>query len=373
MPFSFWCQLILWMSLALPVYAYVGYPILLLLLRPWFQRPIDKQPIQPSVSLLVTAYGEGEIVADKIRNILALDYPPDKLEVVIACDGPRNGTAQYAQQAAAGTAIKVIAYPVNRGKIASLNATVPQLQHDLIVFSDAAAMLKSDSLRRLVASYADPQVGAVSGKYRVIQPDQVDIGQSEDFYWKYETFLKVIESELSSTLGGHGHLHSIRRELYPFPAPGTINDDYVIPVSVLGKGYRAVYEPLAIVYEEAREMAGFGRRVRVMAGNIQQIREIRTVLNQPLPLFFFLSHKVSRLAVPFCMVAALLVNLLLLDQPFYRALLVAQAAFYSLAIAGCWVPFPKLLMLPYYFCMINLATFVGAYYAATSLRKMSWK
>jgi cellulose synthase/poly-beta-1,6-N-acetylglucosamine synthase-like glycosyltransferase len=373
MSLELFCQAVIVVGLALPFYAYAGYPLLLLAMRPFLQRPIQKQPFEPTVSLLITAYGEGELVAEKIRNVRLLDYPQDKLEVVVACDGPKNDTAEFAQAEAEGSPVRVIAYPVNRGKIASLNSSVPQLKNDIVVFSDASAMLYPDSLRKLMENFADPTVGAVSGKYKVVKADEVHIGQSEDFYWKYETFLKVVESELSSTLGAHGHLHAIRRDLYPFPPPGTINDDYVIPVSVLGKGYRAVYEPQAIVYEQAVEMAGFGRRIRVMAGNIQQVREIRSVLTRPLPLFFFLSHKVSRLAVPFGMLAALIANLFLLDIEFFRYLFFAQAAFYALAAIGTFVPLPKLLLLPYYFCMINVATFFGAYYAIVSLRKMSWK
>jgi cellulose synthase/poly-beta-1,6-N-acetylglucosamine synthase-like glycosyltransferase len=171
-------------------------------------------------------------------------------------------------------------------------------------------------------------------------------------------------------------LHAIRRNLYPVLSPGTINDDYIIPVSVLSKGYRAVYEPAAIVYEEAREMTGFGRRVRIMAGNLQQIREIRGLLwpLQLLPLFFFLSHKVSRLLVPFAMVAALVANLWLLDQPLYQLLFVGQAAFYAIALLGTMFKLrPKAIMLPFYFCMINAATFFGLYHALTSRRRMAWK
>jgi poly-beta-1,6-N-acetyl-D-glucosamine synthase len=374
MPLDFFYQAVVWIGLGLPVYAYAGYPILLLLLRRLgVRRPIRKASIEPGVSLVITAYGEGELVAEKIRNVQKLDYPAGQLEVVISCDGPKNNTAEFAQQAAAGTNVRVIAYPVNRGKIAALNATVSQLSHEIVVFSDASAMLDSDSIRLLVENFADPEVGAVSGTYKVMRAEDVDIGKSEDFYWKYETALKMLESELSSTLGSHGHLHAIRRQLYPFPAPGTINDDYVIPVSVLDKGYRAVYDPRAVVREEAREMTGFGRRVRIMAGNIQQIREIRSVLRRPLPLFFFLSHKICRLAVPFGMVAALAANLFLLDWVVYRWLLAGQVAFYLLALTGWAVRLPKLLMLPYYFSMINAATFIGAYYAATSLRKMAWK
>lgn len=371
---------IFWLGIAIPVYAYLGYPIVLLLLRRVIHRKVRRADIDPSISLLIPAYNEAESIEKKIRNSLSLDYPREKLEIVVACDGPKDNTAQLAQSLANSPEcegrVRVLAYPVNRGKIPTLNAAVPELSGEIIVFSDASAFLYRDSLRILVRNFADPDIGAVSGKYTVVKADEVDIGKSEDFYWKYETFLKVQESELASTLGGHGHLHAIRSHLYPFPPPGTINDDYVIPVSVLGKQMRAVYEPKAIVYEEAREMTGFGRRVRIMAGNVQQIREIKGVLKpfRPLPLFFFLSHKVVRLLVPFGMVAALIANLFLLDQPLYLALFIGQALFYAMAIAGTFIQLkPKLLMLPFYFCMINASIFFGVYHALTSRKKMAWK
>jgi cellulose synthase/poly-beta-1,6-N-acetylglucosamine synthase-like glycosyltransferase len=369
-------EIVFWTAVAAPVYAYLGYPLTLVLLRLVIYHKVRKHPIEPLVSLLIPAYNEADVIEQKIRNSLALDYPPDKLEIVIACDGPKDGTAGIARRAAAGTSIRILEYPVNRGKIPTLNAAVRELRGEIVVFSDAAAMLYPDSVRNLVANFADPEVGAVSGKYTVIRADEVDIGKSEDLYWKYETYLKTQESELSSTLGAHGHLHAIRRELYPFPAPGTINDDYVIPVSVLAKQYRAVYEPAAIVYEAAREMTGFGRRVRIMAGNLQQIREIKGLFSplQPLLLFFFLSHKAIRLMVPFAMVAALVANLFLLGSPVYFALLCAQAGFYGLALVGtAWRLKPKILMLPFYFCMINAAVFFGLYHALTSRRRMAWE
>ncbi len=222
-----------------------------------------------------------------------------------------------------GPRVRVLDFPDNRGKIPTLNDGVREAHGEIVVFSDATALLYPDSLRWLMMSFADPKVGAASGRYTVIRADEVGIGKSEDFYWKYETYLKVLESQLDSMLGAHGHLHAIRRDLYPYPPPGTINDDYIIPVSVLSKGYRAVYEPKAVVYEEAREMTGFGRRVRIMAGNLQQLREIRGLLRpfRLLPLFFFLSHKVSRLVVPFAMVAALVASCTVIASPFYRALL----------------------------------------------------
>lgn len=364
-----------WLSLGVSVYAYLGYPATLLLIRLVMHRPVRRRPIEPSVSLLVAAYNEEHVIADKIRNSLALDYPPDKLETVIACDGPRDRTAQIACGMADGVRIRVLDFPVNRGKVAALNDAVTQLRGEIVVLSDASAMLYPDAVRRLVTNFADPDVGAVSGKYMVVKAGEVAIGKSEDFYWKYETFLKCRESELASTLGGHGVLNGIRKELYPFPPPGTINDDYVIPISVLKRGYRAVYDPAAIGYEAAQEMSGFGRRIRIARGNIQQIREIRGLLSplRPLPLFFFLSHKALRLAVPLAMVITLLSNAFLLGSPFFSAVFCLQLAFYLLAAVGArWQPRPKLLALPYYFTMINAAVFVGLYQILVR-RRMAWK
>lgn len=370
-------ETLFWIAVAVPVYAYLGYPVVLLLLRTLIHRRVRKQPFVPMVSLLIAAYNEADTIEQKIRNSRELDYPPEKLEILIACDGSKDGTPEVARHVAGGAAsVRVLEYPLNRGKVLTLNSAVGEARGEILVFSDATSILYRDALRRLVENFADPAVGAASGKYTVIKADEVAIGKSEDFYWKYETFLKTQESELSSTLGSHGHLHAIRKHLYPFPAPGTINDDYVIPVSVLAKGFRAVFEPSAVGYEEAREMTGFGRRVRIMAGNLQQLREIGGLI-APLrlfPLFFFLSHKVGRLLVPFAMPAALAANLFLLGSPFYRALFYAQAAFYALALAGTRLKLqPKALLLPFYFCMINLATFFGLYRALTSRRRMVWK
>ena len=373
-------QILFWLVIAIPVYAYIGYPATLLILRLIIHRAVEKREITPRVSLLVPAYNEESNIERKIRNSLAIDYPGDLLEVVVACDGSKDNTPQLAKALArsdeTGGRVRVLDFPVNRGKIVTLNAAVRELRGEIIVFSDASAILNPDALRKLIRNFADRRVGAVSGKYTVIKPNEVNIGASEDFYWKYETFLKTQEAELSSALGGHGHLHAIRAELYPFPPPGTINDDYIIHASVIAKGWRAVYEPEAVIREEAHEMTGFRRRIRIMAGNVQQLREIRPLLKpvRPLPIFFFLCHKGLRLVVPFAMIAAFIVNLFLLDRPLYRTIFALQIVFYLLAIAGSLVRLrPKFLMLPYYFSMINAAAFLGAYYAFTDLRQMRWK
>jgi len=373
-------QIVFWLAVAVPLYAYFGYPLTLFLLPLLLHRTIAKKPITPRLSLLIPAYNESSNIEKKIVNSLALDYPAELLEIVVACDGSKDDTPERAKRMAgrpeARGRIRVLDYPVNMGKIMVLNTAVRELSGEIIVFSDTSAILNPNALRLLVRNFADPKVGSVSGKYTVIKPHEVDIGGSEDFYWKYETLLKTQESKVGSAIGGHGHLHAIRRELYPFPPPGTINDDYIIHASVIAKGWRAAYEPEAVIREEAKEMTGFGRRIRIMAGNIQQLREIRPLLRpfRPLPVFFFLCHKALRLVVPFAMIVAFFTNIFLLHYVVYQVLFAAQIAFYVLALLGCYVRLrPKLLMLPYYFTMINASAFLGVYYVLTGMKRMPWK
>lgn len=369
-------EIVFWASAAFVVYAYVGYPLVV-----WgLARAVRRQPrtaaIEPAVSLLIAAYNEAAVIGAKLRNTIALDYPADKLEIVIASDGSTDGTAALARAAATAAGdparppVRVLEFERNRGKIQVLNDAVPQLGGDLVVFSDASSMLRPDALRALVAHFADPSVGAASGVYHVRNKDAAALGRQEDLYWKYETFLKRQEAALGTLTGAHGSLYAMRRSLYPFPPPGTINDDFVIPTSVLQHGKRIAYEPAAIACEEAHEMAGFGRRVRITAGNIAQLREARSLVSRPFALFCFLSHKAGRVFVPVALVAMLVANALLAAQPFYAVLLAGQLAFYALAVAGAIGRLPwKPLRLPCYFCMINAAFFVWAWQRVTGARR----
>jgi cellulose synthase/poly-beta-1,6-N-acetylglucosamine synthase-like glycosyltransferase len=361
-------RLIFWFSAAFIVYAYVGYPLLLWILQFVFRKPVRKAPIEPSISLMISAYNEARVIASKVRNSLALDYPAEQLEIVIGSDGSTDDTAKIvrnlAQQEGQGR-VRLIEFPENRGKIAVLNDAVPQLRGEIVVFSDASSMLAANSVRQLAANFADPRVGAASGVYQVLNADAAKLGRQEDLYWKYETFLKLQEAKLGTLTGAHGSLYAMRKSLYPSPPAGTINDDFVIPTSVLKHGFRIAYEPKAVAHEEAHEMEGFGRRVRIAAGNISQLREIDAFLWPPRPflLFCFLSHKAARLLVPFAMIATAISSALLWQFPLYRWLAVAQILFYAAAILGAfhllrW----KVLRLPYYFCMINASLFVSIYY-----------
>lgn len=361
-------RLIFWASAALMVYAYAGYPVLLWILQALFRRPVRKADVEPSVSLLVSAYNEADVIAAKVRNSLSLDYPPERLEIVIASDGSTDDTVQIVRSLAqqeGQSRVRLLEFPVNRGKIVALNDAVPQLRGEIVVFSDASCMLAPDSIRKLAANFADPSVGAASGVYQVLNPEAANLGCQEDLYWKYETFLKLQEAKLGTLTGAHGSLYAMRRSLYPFPPAGTINDDFVIPTSVLHRGFRIAYETQAVAYEEAHEMEGFGRRVRITAGNVAQLREIRFFLRPPKPfvLLCFLSHKAARLFVPLAMVVMAIASALLWRFPLYKWLAIGQLAFYGVAILGAFFVVPsKVLRIPYYFCMINAAVFVWFFY-----------
>jgi cellulose synthase/poly-beta-1,6-N-acetylglucosamine synthase-like glycosyltransferase len=368
---------------AIVVYVYAGYPLVLVLLRRLLARPglcraatTSSAETTPGVSLLVAAYNEADVIAAKVHNALALDYPPNQLEIVVASDGSRDGTAEIVRRSTDDARVRLVHYPQNRGKLYVLNDTVPQLKGEIVAFSDASSMLDPDSMRRLAAHFADPKVGAVSGVYKVTDHDQDVHGKQEDFYWRYETFLKLQETALGSILGCHGSLYAIRKRLYPFPDPRTINDDYVIPLRIIQQGYRVGYEPAAVAREPAKEMGGFGRRVRIMTGNFRQLSELAALLRpfRPVELFFFCSHKVGRLIVPWALIAAFVANVLLLDRPFFRWMLVLQLGFYALAGVGAvWPLRPRVLRLPYFFAMINAASFLGLYYAVRPRSAVAWK
>ena len=363
-------RLLFWISAGFTLYVYLGYPILLWSLQAVFRSSPDTQPVEPTVSLLVAAYNEAAVIAGKIRNSLAIDYPADKLEVVIASDGSTDATADIVRSftgTESGGRVRLLDFAINRGKTGMLNDAVPQMRGEIVAFSDASSMVAPDSLRALVRRFGDPRVGAASGVYRLLKKDQAHLGSQEDLYWKYETFLKVQEARLGAFTGAHGSLYAIRRALYPFPPATTINDDFTIPIRILERGHRVAYEPAAVAYEEAHEMEGFNRRVRITAGNIEQLREIKGLIWPPRPfvLFCLLSHKTGRLLVPVFMLIALAANIALRNQFPYNWLLIGQVLFYGLAMLGARISLkPKVLRLPYYFCMINSALFAWIYHAA---------
>jgi cellulose synthase/poly-beta-1,6-N-acetylglucosamine synthase-like glycosyltransferase len=369
-------KLLFWISAVAIVYTYVGYPSLLLVLRLFIRRPVRRAPIEPLVSLIIPAYNEARVIEEKLRNVTALDYPREKLEIIVVSDGSNDNTVELAKAFESAVRIRVLGFPQNRGKMAVLNDAVRASSGEILLLSDASAMLQADALRNLISNFADPNVGAVCGLYRVLRASEAKLGVQEDFYWKYETFLKSLESDLYSTVGAHGQILALRKTLYPFPDNQIINDDHVIPMRVLAGRHRVIYDTRAIAFEKASEMTGFQRRVRIMAGNLQQLREMRGLLwpIQILPLIFVISRKTLRSLVPLFLILMAVSNLFLLHTEFYRIIALCQLAFYVLAgIGAAWNLRPALLRLPYYFCSVNAAYLWSALQFPLGIKKLKWE
>jgi len=365
-----------WVLVGLVGFAYAGYPLLLALLVPLFRRPPRSADVTPSVTLLVPAYNEERSLAAKLETCLALDYPRERLQILVLSDGSTDGTAGVAARYARH-GIGLMAFQENRGKLAVLRDGLAAATGEIVAFSDAASRLRPDSLRRLVRAFADPAVGCVSGVYQVLRSEATRLGGEEGFYWRYETFVKRCESDLGSILGAHGSLYAIRRSLCPDLGRIRVNDDYEIPVHIVAGGHRAVYAPDAVACEEAAEMGGFDRRVRIAIGNFRQVRLLGLLLWPPRPwlVFGFVAHKLLRLLGPLCLLAALALNVFL-PGPVYRVTLAAQGAFYVAAaaggLAGRRLARARLLKLPFYFCMINAAYLVGLVRLLTRSGRVRW-
>lgn len=369
-----------WAAAVLLAQTYFLYPLWLLLLarvRPG-RRGVPPPPTDwPMVSLLVAAHDEAECIGEKLKNSLALDYPADRLEVLIGSDGSTDGTdAIVAGQL--DHRIRLSAAP-RAGKTSVLNRCIPQARGELVVLSDANTRIEPGALKALVRHFEDADVGAVCGRLQLYNPTRAEYEESA--YWKYESWLKALEGTQGAVVGANGGLYAIRRDLFSPLPPSTIVDDFVIALRLLDEGYEVLYEPAALAWEETTEDYGreFGRRARIAAGNFQSLGLVPGLLSplRGFPAFAFWSHKVLRWCAPALMLVALTANLLLLGQPFYRFTLAAQLGFYALAWLGSLSVGPSLLRriagVAYYFVTMNLAIVVGFWRFLRNSQAAAWE
>lgn len=323
----------------------------------------------PSISLIIAAYNEENIIERKIQNTLALRYPADRLRVIFVTDGSSDRTPQIVSSY---PALGLMHSPERKGKIHAIHRVMETVSSDIVVFTDANTFLNQSALVLIARHYADPVVGAVSGEKRVSMDSSTDATAGEGFYWKYESLLKKWDSELYSVVGAAGELFSVRRSLYrPVPAD-TILDDFMISMLVAGQGYRIVYEPEAYAVEEASESITeeLKRKVRIAAGGIQSVLRLLPLLNPlqfPVLSFQYVSHRVLRWTVtPLALILALVLNVrICMSSPdfVYRLLLAGQGLFYLMALLGWWSERRsvkiRVFFIPYYFCMMNYAVLAG--------------
>ena len=361
-----------WLATGAIVYTFLGYPALISLLARFRGRPVKRADIIPEVTLLIPAYNEEIVIAAKIDNSLALDYPAEKFQVVIVADGSTDGTVSIAN---GFQSVKVYYQPERRGKGAAANRIVPMLASDIIVFTDANTMLSRGTLRALVRNFADPTVGAVAGAKHVR-------GGGEGLYWRYESYLKRCDSAVSSVMGAAGELFAIRREAFQPPEEDPIIEDFVMSMRLVGEGWRVVYESEAVASEEPSSSLkeDWERRTRNAAGGFQAISRLRHLLNPCLGLvaWQYLSHRVLRWAVtPFLLPIAFLLNLFLAKHRLYRLLLLGQTVFYGMGLIGYLqtrtgrrIGFFNAV---FFFCFANLATIAGFWRYINGRQPITWK
>ena len=372
---------IFWTCVLLLAYAHLGYAALIAVRALLSPRRPGRRGGEPTVSLLIVAHNEATRIAQRIQNLLTLDYPRDHLEILLASDGSTDGTPERARvHESAG--VTVIAFETRRGKPAVLNDVVPKARGEIVVLADTRQKFETGTLRTLVGPFADPRVGAVSGEL-ILNGDggETRVGEGVGFYWHYEKFIRRNESCVDSTVGATGAIYALRRELFEPIPEDTILDDVLIPMRVVRRGYRVLFEAGARAYDRPAATASeeFTRKVRTIAGNFQLFAHDCWLLN-PFRNRLWLqtvSHKGLRLLSPLFLAAIFGTNLLLLGQWSYRCTLGVQIVFYAAALIGCASQNSRrkipLLGIPYVFCLLNWATAVAFVRFITGRQRVTWE
>jgi cellulose synthase/poly-beta-1,6-N-acetylglucosamine synthase-like glycosyltransferase len=370
-----------WLSLTMLVYVYIGYPMIAAARARLFSQPRRKGAIEPDVSIVVIAHNEAERIGDRIENLLALDYPPQKLEIVVGSDGSTDETVARARRYERfGVSVRV--FQQHRGKPAVVNALVPLVRGDIVVFADARQRFDPHTVRQLVANFADPHVGAASGELVITAADgTAPAGHGAALYWRYEKFIRSAEGRVDSTIGATGAIYAIRRALFESIPEDTLLDDVLIPLRVVRRGYRVVFEPEARAYDGASSTAlqEFVRKTRTIAGMFQLIAREGWLLNPLQNRLWFetLSHKVLRVALPMFHALLLASNIALADSGFFALILALQVSFYALASVGFIKRDARhravVFSAPCAMCLLLWATIVGFYRFITHRQQVTWE
>ncbi len=385
-------KILFWATLLIVFYTYIGYGILLyIIIR--LKRLLKGAPLQPAMpadedlptmTLMICAYNEEDVVAEKMANTLALDYPKDKFRIMWVTDGSNDRTNELLK---AYPEVDIVFSPERKGKTAALKHGLRELKTRYVAFTDANTMINSDALREIARLFSDPTVGCVSGEKRVAARKAGEMAaEGEGLYWKYESTLKRWDSELYSAMGAAGELYAIDPKLCREVPDEALLDDFMLSMYVVQAGKRIAYTPDAFAreYGSANIHEESKRKRRIAAGGLQSIWWLRSMLNplkQPLVTFQYVSHRVLRWSItPIAMVLLLLVNIALVIMgvgTFYTVMLILQAIFYLMALAG-WLQNRfgyknKLLYTAYYFVFMNFNVFRGMSYLRTHGKSGAWE
>ena len=357
-----------WLCLAIVVYTYVGYGLILYLLVFIKRLAIKAKPLAditddclPEVTLMVCAYNEEDIISEKMSNTHSLDYPADRLHLVWVTDGSTDNTNSILS---AYPDVKIVFSPERRGKSAALKHGIKEVSTEIVMMTDANTMLNPGAVREIVRLMQTPKVGCVSGEKKVMAKSDSDkAAQGEGLYWKYESTLKRLDSELYSAMGAAGELCVIRRQLMTDIPDDTLLDDFVISMEIVRMGYKIAYtsKAFAMEYGSADLHEESKRKRRIAAGGLQSSWRLRSLMNplrHPVVAFQFVSHRVLRWTItPVCLFALIPLNTILVlsgEGIIYTIIWILQILFYASALAG--------MKISKYFVFMNLNVFRGMAY-----------
>ena len=379
-------------SVILIIYHHAGYPVLLKWYAKTHPLPLIKVRARnyknqgqdldlPSITILVPAYNEARWIQDKIRNLACLDYPRDKLKIIIVSDGCTDETVLLAHKTiqeavCSDTHFEIISHHLNRGKVAVINESMQDIVSDIVGLSDVSALISVDALLIAAEHFNNRNIGVVNPCYQLFSTTN----KGEEKYWKYQSLIKKAETTLGSTLGSHGAFYLFRRHLFEPLAVNTINDDFILPMQIVKQGFSAHYDPnmIALELEPSSQNDDFKRRLRISAGNMQQALQLWTLFGPRYMgiAFAFFSGKGLRLLTPYLMLACLTSSVLLSQNLIFFTLLILQLTLYTAALT-CYLN-PKfqvntLITLVTYLLSGHLANFIGGLRYLMGLENRRWK
>ncbi len=374
-------QIVFWLCIGVLAYVYVGYPLLVHLVSRVFPKPVANGDIEPKVTVLITAFNEENDIRAKLKNTLAIEYPADKLEIIVASDGSTDGTDEIVKTFA-DRGVILFRQEGRVGKTTTQNNAVLLASGDIILFSDATTLYATDVFRRILPHFADETVGCVAGRLIYVDDASTIVGSGAKSYWNYETFIKTAESTACSLIGASGCLYAVRRSAYQ-PMYAEACSDFLICTNLYRNGLRSIFAPEAVCYERTNSRSDdeLSMRVRVISQTFTDLWRNRDMMN-PLKSGFFavqlISHKVLRYAVPFLLLAVLIANGVLAGQSLiYAGTFALQVLFYLLAFVGWLMERAgyrlSLLAMPLYFVLANLASAVGFYKFLRGERYARWE
>lgn len=376
-------ELLFWIAFAIIFYIYLGYPLLIFILARVFTRPVQADSsYEPTVSLIISAFNEEAVIADKLANSLDLKYPGEKLKIWVVSDASTDQTDQIVSDYK-DTQINLFRLDQRRGKTFGITSVMKQIDSEIIIFSDANAIYDQNAIRELVKYFADETVGYVVGHARYYKDGQSSAGSSEDTYWSFEVMLKMNESKIASVVGGDGAIYAIRRALFK-PLKAYDINDFVNPIQIILQGYRGIFTDQAVCYEETAEtfFKEYRRKRRIVNRSWRGLWSNASVLNPfktGLYAFQIISHKLLRWLAGTFLLLLFVLNVFLAGRGWiYDATMIGQIALYALAALGYVLDkqsrnmiFP--VTVPYYFVMVNLASLQGIFDAWRGETYTTWK